>query len=453
MPLYTFRPVANGLGTDHPIPDLPFVDDSHLPTEPHAIEAIGRKPGGTTWGRQDSTRDGGWAANTTDPQRTDLAWYVRFHPQHGRSVMLVRNSDVAFQHQTFAIEMRNALLFRTGGYWWDGTGWFRPAQIWDQATERIVPRPVPGASTVSAADVLDPSADASRAHLLTVTELDLDAPAPRQWLDDLALWAERRASTRPLTECVVRLAAPELTGDQLVGAGEMAQLAGIAASTLRAYLVRGESEIPEPQAVIGGRNAWSRPVALEWAEQRTKSRDSVTDAVSVDHDGSTMPVGRSELWTRFTDILFSRLWTSPGARQRWAIRFRTEKQVRKIAEDLGWSVAADLGSIVPINELAVVVRGAVLDEIASSLNPARPMEDWTYFGLLPQVAKMLDWLIRHEPVVGQRVIAEIIGEAERRFEIPRRVAENTIETALTLDGSLDHETLDEYLTRAMPTAK
>ena len=169
-------------------------------------------------------------------------------------------------------------------------------------------------------------------------------------------------------------------------------------------------------------------------------------------------MGRSDLWTRFTDIVFSRLWTAPGARQRWAMRFRTEKQVRKIAEDIGWTVATDLGNIVPIHELAIVLERAVLDEIATGLDMHRRsrdsgMDEGTYFGVLPQVTKMLDWLIRHEPVVGQQVIADITGEAERRFELPRHIIENTIETALSLDGSLDHETLDEYLARALPTAK
>src|SRR5262249_49929890 len=39
--VYQLRPLANGTRTDHPVPDLPFVDDSHLPLDegPEAIEA------------------------------------------------------------------------------------------------------------------------------------------------------------------------------------------------------------------------------------------------------------------------------------------------------------------------------------------------------------------------------------------------------------------------------
>lgn len=457
--MHTFRPIANGLGTDHPIPDLPFVDDSALPEDPRSIEAIGRHPGRETWGRQDKTRDGGWAAFTTTAERNDLAWFVRFHPVHGRSVMLVRDSDAAIQHQTFAFEMRQALLFRSGGYWWDGQKWFRPAQIWDQAAERIVARAVPGATTVSAADVLGAGADASHGCILSVSEIDPDAPAPAEWADHLALWVAQRGSSRPLSECVVRLAAPELTGDQLIGSAEMAKLAGIAPSTLRAYNVRGEGEIPEPQAVVGGRNAWARPVAMEWIEQRGKSWEAATDAVSVDHDGVSLPMGTSELWTRFTATFFSHLWTAAGMRQRWAIRFRSETQVRKIAEELGWSVAAGLNAIVPIEALGFTIQHAVLDEFAYEMEGYResgeegPKEEWEFFGINFRIAKMLDWLLRHEPGYTRAIINSIIGDAERRFEVPRHVIENSIETALTLDGKLKTETLNEYLERTFPTAE
>lgn len=36
-------PVANGIRTDQPVPNLPFIDDSHLPIhDGQAIEAHGR---------------------------------------------------------------------------------------------------------------------------------------------------------------------------------------------------------------------------------------------------------------------------------------------------------------------------------------------------------------------------------------------------------------------------
>src|SRR5689334_3498977 len=105
MALMTFRPVANGLRTDHPIPDLPFVDDSLLPlADPAAIEAIGRNKGEGMWGREDECDDGGWFAYTTDPLRHDLAWIVRYHPLHGRSVVVYRDEDAPTIHQIHLYE-------------------------------------------------------------------------------------------------------------------------------------------------------------------------------------------------------------------------------------------------------------------------------------------------------------------------------------------------------------
>ena len=61
---------------------------------------------------------------------------------------------------------------------------------------------------------------------------------------------------------------------------------------------------------------------------------------------------------------------------------------------------------------------------------------------------MLDWLVRHEPGYARTVIAQVIGEARERFGVPRHVTVNTIATALTLDGKLDNEALDDYLERS-----
>lgn len=93
-------------------------------------------------------------------------------------------------------------MFRSGGYWWDGSTWFRPAQIWNGAAEA------------------------------------------GRWIDDLALWARNDSGRDPVIASVVNLTAPELTGDQLVGVAEMARIAGISASTLRAYISRGEATVP-----------------------------------------------------------------------------------------------------------------------------------------------------------------------------------------------------------------
>ncbi|MEU0155622.1 hypothetical protein [Micromonospora fulviviridis] len=445
MALHNYQPVGNGLRTDHPVPGLPFVDDSHIPVEdPRAVEAVGRNRGDRMWGRKDDCADGGWVAYTTDPKRTDLAWCVRWHPEHGRSVVLYRNADASGAYMTF---MKTSLLFRAGGYWWDGNTWYRPSQVFDWASEEYLRRQVPAASTVTVADILttDPG---DQAVILNIDDVDTEIGLQGPWRAHLAAWVALRNSTsRPLSRCVVQLTAPELGADQLVTVTEMAEIAGLSPSTLRAYMTRGESSIPAPQAVVGGRNMWSRVVAEEWAEQRRRSPDGAADAMAANRDNSHLSVGVNDLWQQFTNTFTMQMWESPNLRKRWALRWRTEEAVREVATELGWSVAAGLDSIVPISQLARTIRGAVLDELATSHQMGGGSHDYVIF---QPVAEMLDWLVRHEPRLAARTITEIIGEAERRMGIARDAVENAIADALALDGALDSEAYDEFLERALP---
>lgn len=444
-------PLANGLHTDHPIPGLPFVDDSHLPLgDPRALEAIGRRDGGVTWGRYDEIQcedSDGWAAFTTDPMVNALAWYVRWHPRHGRSVSLYRDDDVSMVHS----EMQGpALLFRAGGYWWDGVTWYRPAQVFDRASEQYARRPVPAAVTITAGDLLAGNPPQSKPdRLLRVDQINLDSPSSAYdgWLDDLAMWAERRHGERdglPLAECVVNLEAPELTSHKMVRQGELAEIAGISGSTLRAYIARGESEVPRPQAAVAGRSAWSRPVAQDWAEQRR--RDSLDEVVSTRHDrtGTDHPVGVADAWSRFTCQFFTTLWGNPRLRRRWALRWRNPAAVTDVAEELGWDVAASLGRIIPVNDLAGVLRHAILAELTDS--------DMGLRCLHPGTARMLDWLIRHDPHAAAGVIGEIIGEAERSYGINHEESERTLKEALSWHGKLDQPARDEFLARTFTPA-
>lgn len=474
--LYSFRAVANGLRTGHPILDLPFVDDAHLPLDdPHALEAVGRHHGTDMWGREDRCTEGGWVAFTTDPIRHELAWCVRWHPLHGRSVVLYRDTDIASVHMSY---WSPALLFRSGGYWWDGTTWYRPSQIWDSASEEYVTRPVPAATTVTAADLLAPAVSAADAaddrvlaRILQVGQVDLAAAPVAGWAQHLAAWAARRPAHEPLNGCVVALSAPELTGGQLVGVGELAEIAGVAASTLRAYLSRDEGDVPTPQATVNGRSVWARPVAQEWAEARRRSPEGVRAAVATDHDVTSLPEGVAQVWQRFTRRFFSRLWENPAQRKRWALRWRNEAAARDLAQDLGWEIAASLDSLIPLDALSSTVRHAVLDEFATGqqldrdldrgrhpdryrhLSVAGPIaEDRAIpsggavsYGITSPVARMLDWLIRHSPTSAGHTIGEIIGEAQRRLDIPREVSEHSIRTALVLDSKLAPSVRDEFL--------
>jgi len=451
------RPVANGLRTDHPIPGLPFADDSHIPVEdPAGIEAVGRHRGTGRWGRKDPCRsadgDAGWVAFTTDPERHDLSWCVRWHPVHGRSVILYRSEDAPSMHMVW--EFTPALLFRSGGYWWDGTTWYRPAQVWDWASEKYYRRPVPSAMTLTAADLA--GGDAEQARILQVAEIDADAPPSANWADDLALWADHHTGLE-LDACVVRISAPELAGDQLVDTAGLAEIGRVVPSTLRAYMSRGEEEIPQPQATVGGRSMWARPVAEEWAEARRRSDAGVEAAVSTDWNGAKVAPGVAESRDRFSRIFFSVLWENPGLRRRWALRWRNQAAVQDVAEKLGSYAAAELGGygIIPAQELAITIRYAWLDELATSqklqrdIHDSIPMEndDPIDYGVVPAVTEMLDWLIRYHPAIAGRTIGEIIGEADGRLSIPRDVTERSLWSALCLDGKLDDDVREQFLER------
>ncbi|MFF3868196.1 hypothetical protein [Micromonospora sp. NPDC001898] len=444
---YQYPAVGNGLRTDHPIPDLPFVDDSHLPIgDPAAIEAIGRKPGGGPWGRTDPCKDGGWVAFTTDALRPDLGWVVRWHPEHGRSVVLYRNKDVASAYMSYEDE---ALLFRTGGYWWDGATWYRPSQVFDQARGSYVKRPVPAALTISAAD--QPQGDPGKGNLWTVAELDLDTVTPaasRRWHDDFALWAARHSVGRHLAGCVVNLTAPELAADQLLGVAELAEVAGIGASTLRSYQARGESEVPLAQAIVGGRSMWSRPVAEDWAETRRRSRDGVALTMA-DRDHDNLSVGVARLWDYFTNAFIVDLWDRDSNRKRFALRWRTRAAVREVAYDVAWTAAASLDRIVPLSDLGATIRAAVLFEFADRQRTMRNEE--VSYPINHAIVRMLDWLIQHKPEQARAVVAEIVGEAERGLSIPPAVTGFSLRQALALDGKLpDENAYAEFLDLVLP---
>ncbi|MFF5037528.1 hypothetical protein [Nocardia salmonicida] len=450
--MQTVVPVANGLSTDHPIPDLPFVDDSHIPTtDARAIEAIGRLPGQPTWARFDWPRaaewdNSPWWAFTTDPRRTDLAWCVRFHPGLGRSVVLVDNAAAGQLHEQWSNE---PLLFRAGGYWWDGSHWFRPAQLWDGVAERFVNRAVPMATTVTAADLLtdrpiDPAA------VLDIADVEATAAPVRRWDHHLAAWAAARpADALPFAQCVVNLSAPELAGDQLIGAPEIAEMIGAEPSALRTQIARGQVELPSPQAAIAGRNVWSRPVADEWVEAMQRSTDATAAALS--NSATEMPVGIHELWEKFAASFFARLWR-PERRKRWVLRARNETAVHEVADELATVVALKLDDIIPAQALAGTVRSAILHQFLSDRDVAVASgSERRDVALNWKVATMLDWLIRHHPILARHTVATTIGDAERRG-VPRSSSIAALRVALSMDGKLSADDYATFFAGALPPA-
>jgi len=195
-----------------------------------------------------------------------------------------------------------------------------------------------------------------------------------RWDDDLALWAARRDS-QGLDRCVVSLTAPELAAENLIGAADLAEITGIAPSTLRAYIARGEADVPLPQAVIGGRSLWARPVAEEWAEQRQRDPDAVDAAISApSYYGDPVPVGQAELAATLTRSFLSDLWDDRPCRGRRALGWRTKDHVRKVAAALGHEAASYvLRTLIPAEALSVTLRHALLDDLAESRRLTEPL--------------------------------------------------------------------------------
>ncbi|MFD7631386.1 hypothetical protein ACFV7Q_36160 [Streptomyces sp. NPDC059851] len=459
------HPLANGARTDHPVPGLPFVDDSHIPLDegPAAIEAVGRNKGDGMWGRYDTNRpSGAWYAFTTDPLDHSLGWSVRYHPNHGRTVLLMRDTDTSPLHSIWSGDQ---LLFRAGGYWWDGATWYRPGQVWDPVTQDYERRKARAAITVSAADMLDRRADPGRARVSKVLTFEPKEPAPENWADHLALWAElhqEREGALPLDRCVVDLATPELTGGQLLGVPEMAELGGITASTLRAYISRSNSEVPQPQATVGGRDQWARAVADDWVEARQRSHEGVRATMSAG-DRDDLSRGAAEVRDHFAADFHNTLWERPDVRKRWVLRARNEASVREVSDALAWTVASSLDRILPTSLLGHTVTDAVLHSFADAVEMDRDDETsgeagpgkeklWMLHVSRP-VAEMLDWFIRHHPESAHHYIGEIMREAHRRWEFPAEETIRALRTAVSMDGKMSDEDRTAFFALLAPPAK
>ncbi|MET9914494.1 hypothetical protein ABZZ74_48715 [Streptomyces sp. NPDC006476] len=164
------------------------------------------------WDAERNTQ--GWVTYTTDPIRRDLAWCVRYHPEHGRSVLLHHEKDAESARSE---GWGSALLFRHDGYWWDGSNWYRPASNTDPISGAHVRQTVEGAVTITVADLLGDTTDPTSGRLQKIVDFSPGTSTAAHWLDDLAMWAVLRTNCQdalPPSRCVVRLSAPELSDEQ-----------------------------------------------------------------------------------------------------------------------------------------------------------------------------------------------------------------------------------------------
>ncbi|MFJ3310856.1 hypothetical protein ACIPSA_49575 [Streptomyces sp. NPDC086549] len=313
--------------------------------------------------------------------------------------------------------------------------------------------------------MLDGRSEPARAHLGKVLTFDTEAAAPGNWLDHLALWAklhQERDGTLPLERCVVDVASPELTGGQLLGLPEMAELGGITASTLRAYISRGNSEVPQPQATVNGRDQWARAVADDWVEARQRSYEGVRATMTAGNRDNLSP-GAAEVRDHFADDFRSLLWDRPDVRKRWILRARNEDSVREVADALAWDVAVSLDRILPTDLLGPTILSAVLNDFADAIDmdhnsKARAKDEqdeggWWHLYVLRRVAMMLDWFIRHHPESAHGYIGEITRAAHARWQIPAQETLRTLHQAVALDGKLSEEAQEAFFALLTPPAK
>lgn len=438
----TKPPVANGLSTDHPIPGLPFVDDRHLPLDdPQAIERIGRGRAPDMWGRCDGDLSkGDWWAFTTDADNHEVEWSIRRHPDHGRSVVLFAGREAArTMHDGFDFREIRPLLFRHGGYWWDGHTWYRPLRVFDETTGSYARRAVNAAQTLTAHDLLVQSGDPAAGTIYDVGT-DLSTAHRTRWADDLALWREHRTEDEEtLRHCIVTVHAPELSADRMIGIDGAAERADIHPSTLRSYLTRGQADVPEPQATIGSRRLWAEPVIDEWIEARSRSTDTRVSAVTT----GDLPDGQIEARDHFAGRFGAHLL---DRRRDFVLKRRGDRDIGALAADLGTIAALSLDAVLPIQSLAATVRDALIRQLNAKVGAAEPIDTTAWLWIHPDTAISLDWMLRHAPDLG----IGIITTSARETDVPGALAIRSIHTALKLDGRLDPARYDHLFDSLAP---
>jgi hypothetical protein len=133
-------------------------------------------------------------------------------------------------------------------------------------------------------------------------------------------------------------------------------------------------------------------------------------------------------------------------------------------------VAANLTKLVPVHDVACILRLAVLQEFAHGQaldrsiaehdehdpseryrndGTTRPWEECGYYGFVSRTTRMLDWLIRHDP---RHCRPDNRGDhrgGRARARHPPRGSERSIRNALDLESTLDDDIRSEFLERVV----
>ncbi|MFG3134252.1 hypothetical protein ACGFZU_42030 [Streptomyces tendae] len=450
----TIQPVANGLRTDHPVPGLPFINDERLLLDnPDAIERTGRNQGEGLWGRTDRLRDGGWVAFTTETKNRDYAWAVHQHPEHGRTVLLIRDEDMSSLHHDWMYG-RNGFLYRHGGYWWDGTRWYRPQQIIDRAYEGYEARAVADAVTLTAIDVLARPATSHTARVAKIADFTAsDEPLPH-WREHLALWAAHRTpGSRPLDQCTVDLQAPELDPAHLVDRAGLAQIAELEPDDLP-HPKYGRTDLPPPQDETAEGPRWSRPVARDWAEQhrRTNGPEKLLSATTA--FGTEQPQGLVDDHNRLTKIIADSLEdTEESKKNRLFTRPSSTRREEQAAHMAWWpAVAINDGTdgFIPLDAVRTTIIEAVLGGLAQDAKDLDESKDVSLGDIRKDVVRLIDWYILREPRLTPALFGEICLDARVRLGLDPKDVGDLLRRSLHLDSGLDRQTLSALLDLALP---
>ncbi|MGW8729233.1 hypothetical protein ACWGNF_24785 [Streptomyces sp. NPDC055808] len=447
------QPVANGLRTDHPVPGLPFINDERLLLDnPDAIERTGRNQGEGLWGRADRLPGGGWVAFTTETKNRVFAWAVHQHPEHGRTVLLIRDRDLSGLHHEWMYG-HNGFLYRHGGYWWDGADWYRPQQIVDRAYEGYVARPVAGA--VTALDFLARPATSHTARVEKIAHFTAaEGPLPH-WREHLALWAShRKPASRPLDQCVVDIQAPELDPGHFVDRAGLAQIAELTPKDLP-HPKYGRRDLPPPQAESDEGPRWSRPVARDWAEQyhRVHGPEKLLSATT--RFGTDQPQGLVDDHNRLTTIIIDSLQdaTADGKKNRLFTRSSTPNHEEQAAHLAWWpAVAINDGTdgFIPIAAVRTTIVEAVLGGFARDVADSDAPTPALLGDIRGDVVHLIGWYIQREPQHTPALFGEICLDARMRFDLDPKDVGDLLRRSLNLDSTIDSRTLNALLDLALP---
>lgn len=451
--LSLIHPVANGLRTDHPVPGLPFINDERLPlNDPDAIERTGRNQGEGLWGRTDSLDGGGWVAFTTEPKNRAYAWAVHYHPEHGRTVLLIHDEDMSDLHHEW-VHGHNGFLYRHGGYWWDGTTWHRPSQVMDWAFECCDARPVQDAITITAADLMARPGTPANADVAKIAGFAASKEPLHNWRDHLALWAERRPNgSRPLGQCVVDLRAPELESARFVDRAGLARIAGMDPDDLP-HPERERRDLPPAQIETSDGPRWSEPVARDWAEQHRRTNGPRALLTGTTVFGTAQPCGLVADHNRLTKIIQDSLEDSRSGKRRVGL---ANESLEETASTLAWWSAVALtggsNSMIPVSALRTTLIEAVLGGLADRVKTtrARGKTEVSLGDIRTDVVKLLVWYIQRKPDRLPGLFGEICLLARLRLGLPPEKVGRLLRRSLHLDSALDGKTVDALLDLALP---